>query len=47
MMNLLLHVNQVPNLFEPDEYEKIIAATRPLAKDHGISEQDRSIQADC
>lgn len=31
----------MPNLFEPDEYEKIIAATRPLAKDHGVSEQDR------
>jgi len=33
----------VPNLFEPDEYEKIIAATRPLAKEHGISEQDRFV----
>ena len=30
-------------MFEPDEYEKIIAATRPLAKDHGISEQDRYV----
>lgn len=38
-----MSLHQVPNLFEADEYEKIIAATRPLAKDHGISEQDRLI----
>lgn len=35
----------MPNLFEADEYEKIIAATRPLAKDYGISEQDRFVPA--
>ncbi|XP_065911794.1 dynein axonemal heavy chain 6-like [Dysidea avara] len=40
-INNMLNSGEVPNLFEADEYEKIIAATRPLAKDHGVSEQDR------
>ncbi len=32
---------QVPNLFEPEEYEKVLAGTRPAAKDAGIAENDR------
>lgn len=33
--------SQVPNLFEPEEYEKVLAGTRPAAKDAGIAENDR------
>ena len=31
----------MPNLFEPEEYEKVLAGTRPAAKDAGIAENDR------
>lgn len=31
----------MPNLFEADELEKAIIATRPAAKDAGISEENR------
>jgi hypothetical protein len=31
----------VPNLFEKDELEQVLAATRPKAKEVGISEGNR------
>lgn len=40
-INNMLNSGEVPNLFPADEYEKIIAATRPKAKEVGISEGDR------
>ena len=39
----MLNSGEVPNLFQPDEYEAIIAAVRPKAKEHGIAEGDRSV----
>lgn len=32
---------EVPNLFEADEYEKVIIACRPGAKEAGIAESNR------
>lgn len=32
---------EVPNLFESDEYEKVINAVRPTAKEYGIAEGNR------
>ena len=40
-INNMLNSGEVPNLFAPDEYEQLIAKTRPKAKEHGISEGDR------
>lgn len=40
-INNMLNSGEVPNLFEADEFEHIIASTRPFAKEHGISEGDR------
>jgi len=40
-INNMLNSGEVPNLFPADEYEQIIAAVRPKAKDHGIAEGDR------
>lgn len=40
-INNMLNSGEVPNLFAADEYEQIITAVRPMAKDHGISEGDR------
>ena len=40
-INNMLNSGEVPNLFPADEYEKIIAAVRPKAKEFGISEGDR------
>jgi dynein heavy chain len=40
-INNMLNSGEVPNLFAADEYEQIIQATRPKAKELGISEQDR------
>lgn len=37
----MLNSGEVPNLFAADEYEQIIQAIRPIAKEHGVSEQDR------
>ena len=37
----MLNSGEVPNLFASDEYEQIIAAVRPSAKEHGVAEQDR------
>ena len=40
-INNMLNSGEVPNLFEADEYERILSVTRPAAKDAGIGEQDR------
>ena len=40
-INNMLNSGEVPNLFEAEDYEKIINATRPLAKEVGILETDR------
>ena len=39
----MLNSGEVPNLFPSDEYEKIIAAMRPKAKECGIAEGDRCV----
>lgn len=36
-----LKLGEVPNLFESDEYEKVIIASRPAAKEAGIAENNR------
>lgn len=36
-----MFAGEVPNLFEADELEKVIIATRPDAKEIGISEGNR------
>lgn len=41
-INNMLNSGEVPNLFAADEFEHIIAFTRPYAKEKGISEGDRS-----
>ncbi|XP_047348170.1 dynein axonemal heavy chain 6 [Vespa velutina] len=40
-INNTLNTGEVPNLYETDELEKVIIATRPAAKEIGISESDR------
>ncbi|XP_021113900.1 dynein heavy chain 6, axonemal [Heterocephalus glaber] len=40
-INNILNSGEVPNLFEKDELEQILAATRPKAKEFGISEGNR------
>lgn len=40
-INNMLNSGEVPNLFEKDELEHILAATRPKAKETGISEENR------
>ena len=40
-INNILNSGEVPNLFEPDEYEKLIIACRPGAKEAGIPEGNR------
>ncbi|KAL8568337.1 Dynein heavy chain 6, axonemal [Nucella lapillus] len=40
-INNVLNSGEVPNLFEPDEYEKLIIGCRPGAKDAGIAEGNR------
>nr|XP_050848639.1 dynein axonemal heavy chain 6 [Vespula vulgaris] len=40
-INNTLNTGEVPNLYEADELEKVIIATRPAAKDFGIDETDR------
>lgn len=37
----MLNSGEVPNLFEKDELEQVLAATRPKAKEAGISEENR------
>lgn len=40
-INNLLNSGEVPGLFEKDELEQVLAATRPKAKEAGISEENR------
>ncbi|KAM7079135.1 dynein axonemal heavy chain 6 [Molossus nigricans] len=40
-INNILNSGEVPNLFEKDELEQVLAATRPIAKEAGISEGNR------
>lgn len=40
-INNILNSGEVPNLFEKDELEYVLAATRPKAKEAGISEGNR------
>ncbi|XP_061765226.1 dynein axonemal heavy chain 6 [Nerophis ophidion] len=40
-VNNMLNSGEVPNLFEKDELEQVLAATRPKAKEVGISEENR------
>lgn len=40
-INNILNSGEVPNLFEPDEYERMVIGCRPAAKDAGIAEGDR------
>ncbi|XP_054276499.1 dynein axonemal heavy chain 6-like [Macrosteles quadrilineatus] len=40
-INNLLNSGEVPNLFESDEYEKVIIACRPAAKEAGVNEANR------
>ncbi|XP_029367943.1 dynein heavy chain 6, axonemal [Echeneis naucrates] len=40
-INNMLNSGEVPNLFEKDELEQVLAATRPQAKEAGISEENR------
>nr|XP_019939373.1 PREDICTED: dynein heavy chain 6, axonemal [Paralichthys olivaceus] len=40
-INNMLNSGEVPNLFEKDELEQVLAATRPKAKNAGINEENR------
>jgi dynein heavy chain len=40
-INNILNSGEVPNLFEADEFERLIIACRPGAKDAGIAEGNR------
>ena len=40
-INNMLNSGEVPNLFEADEYERIIIGCRPGAKEAGIAEGNR------
>lgn len=40
-INNILNSGEVPNLFEPDEYEQLIIGCRPAAKELGIPEGNR------
>ncbi|EDV29711.1 uncharacterized protein TRIADDRAFT_18356 [Trichoplax adhaerens] len=40
-INNILNSGEVPNLYNMEEYEKVIAAMRPICKDAGINEGDR------
>lgn len=40
-INNILNSGEVPNLFEKDELEQVLAATQPKAKEVGISEGNR------
>lgn len=43
----MLNSGEVPNLFEKDELEQVLAATRPKAKEAGVSEENRDeVQTD-
>lgn len=40
-INNMLNSGEVPNLFESDEYEKVIIAVRDAAKEAGLNESNR------
>ena len=40
-INNILNSGEVPNLFEPDEYEQFIIGCRPGAKEAGVPEGSR------
>lgn len=40
-INSILNTGEVPNLFEKDELEQVLAATRPKANGAGINEENR------
>lgn len=40
-INNILNSGEVPNLFEPDEYERMITGSRAAAKEAGVHEGDR------
>lgn len=40
-INNILNSGEVPNLFEKDELEFVMAATRPKAKEAGLAEGNR------
>lgn len=40
-INNMLNSGEVPNLFEKDELEQVLAATRPHAKEAGVAEGNR------
>ncbi|KAL5020432.1 hypothetical protein ScPMuIL_003324 [Solemya velum] len=40
-INNILNSGEVPNLFEPDEYEQLIIGCRPAAKEAGVPEGSR------
>ncbi|KAL9959258.1 hypothetical protein ACROYT_G032565 [Oculina patagonica] len=40
-INNILNSGEVPNLFEPEEYEQVLNGTRPHAKEAGVPEGDR------
>ncbi|XP_015770017.1 PREDICTED: dynein heavy chain 6, axonemal-like [Acropora digitifera] len=40
-INNILNSGEVPNLFEPEEYEQVLNGTRPFAKEAGVPEGDR------
>ncbi|XP_041356323.1 dynein heavy chain 6, axonemal-like isoform X2 [Gigantopelta aegis] len=42
-INNILNSGEVPNLFEPEEYEQLIIGCRPGAKDAGIPEGNRDL----
>ncbi|KAK5640059.1 hypothetical protein RI129_010870 [Pyrocoelia pectoralis] len=42
-INNILNSGEVPNLFESDELERVMIATRPAAKEAGISEGNRDL----
>ncbi|KAJ8965676.1 hypothetical protein NQ314_003958 [Rhamnusium bicolor] len=42
-INNMLNSGEVPNLFESDEYEKVIIGVRPAVKEAGLDESNRDI----
>ena len=42
-INNILNSGEVPNLFEPDEYERLINGCRGAAKEAGVPEGNRDL----